>query len=271
VSKLKDPACLFFISNWLLSTAEMDARTRGWYLNLILHNYDKGSIPADTMELAHLAGVRFDEFELFLEMYKNVISHKFKPIPGTDRLENPTAADILKSRELFKEKRVKSGNIGVITKMAKKFVGFSKFESKLKNDLSAFTDDQLEYYKNYDNLKVLIDSYLVPVNNDIDISFVDPKYIETFEAWLKHKKGRGERYKTADSLQQCYKKLLKDSGNDPDIAKEIIDFARGNNYAGFFPQKHKIYQAPSVTQPLGKADGLLRQNKAIKMTFTDEE
>ena len=39
----RDPAVLFYIDTffWLTATAEMDSDVRGWYLNLILHQFDK--------------------------------------------------------------------------------------------------------------------------------------------------------------------------------------------------------------------------------------
>jgi len=73
---MKDPAVLFFISDWLTSTAEMDSDCRGWYLNLILHQYDKKDLPDDIEKLAVLAGVKFSEFERFKQVFENEIKSK---------------------------------------------------------------------------------------------------------------------------------------------------------------------------------------------------
>src|SRR5260221_7136244 len=97
-----DPACLFYIAAWLTSTAGMDADTRGWYLNLTLHHYDKGNLPNDTEELALLAGVKHSEFTRVEQVLDKTLRSKFILNEDTGRLENPKAIDILKSREQVK-------------------------------------------------------------------------------------------------------------------------------------------------------------------------
>jgi hypothetical protein len=113
----RDPATLFYIDNWLVSTKEMHANTRGWYLNLILHQYDKGDLPSDIEELANLADVRMSEYETFKQAWEQVLKHKFRQ-NETGRLENDKAKEILKKREMFVEKRKRSGTIGYIIKFA---------------------------------------------------------------------------------------------------------------------------------------------------------
>lgn len=115
----KDPAVLFYISDWLTSTAEMDADCRGWYLNLLLHNYDKGSLPGDTESLAVLAGVKYSEYSRFEQVLKQVLKQKFEQT-DEGRISNRRTCSILKGREQFKEKRQRSGTIGYITKMFNK-------------------------------------------------------------------------------------------------------------------------------------------------------
>ncbi|WP_312208251.1 DUF1376 domain-containing protein, partial [Empedobacter sp.] len=66
----KDPAVLLYINDWLVSTADMDADCRGWFLNLLLHNYDKGSLPDDIEKLAVLCNVRFSEFNRFEQVFE---------------------------------------------------------------------------------------------------------------------------------------------------------------------------------------------------------
>lgn len=111
----KDPACLFFIDKWLVATKEMKAPVRGWYLNLILHQFDKGDLPTDIEELANLADVRFSEFDLFQQEFQQVLQHKFQP-NGNGRLENAYATQILKGREAFKEKREAAGRMSSFIK-----------------------------------------------------------------------------------------------------------------------------------------------------------
>ena len=76
----KDPAVLFYINDWLTSTAEMDADCRGWYLNLLLHNYDKKSLPNDLEKLAVLCNVKFSEYGRFKQVFEHVLKQKFEQI-----------------------------------------------------------------------------------------------------------------------------------------------------------------------------------------------
>jgi len=116
----KDPAALFFIDKWLLATAEMKADCKAWYLELILHQFDKKSLPNDLEELAHLARVRVSEFEHFKQVFENVLKHKFKQKPD-GRLVNDFAEEVIQNREQFKEKRSNAGKMSYFAKFMRKF------------------------------------------------------------------------------------------------------------------------------------------------------
>lgn len=119
---MKDPAVLFYISDWLTSTSEMDADCRGWYLNLLLHNYDKKTLPCDIEKLAVLAGVKFSEFERFKQVFEHVLKHKFEQTDEHERITNPRTNEILRARETFTEKRSTAGKMSYIIKFfAKNF------------------------------------------------------------------------------------------------------------------------------------------------------
>ena len=165
----KDPAVLFYIAQWLASTAEMDSDVRGWYLNLILHGYDKNGLPNDVEKLASLAGVKFSEYERFKQVLEQVLMQKLVLNSETGRLENPKSAEILKSREEFKDKRQRSGNIGVVIKLAKTITGFTKKHiDTLKQELYTYSDSEIEAAKNEQVLKHLLKLYInVNVNNNL--------------------------------------------------------------------------------------------------------
>jgi len=133
----KDPACLFFIDKWLLATKEMKPDCRGWYLNLILHQFDKGSLPADIEELANLADVRMSEFERFKQVFEQVLKQKFEQ-NSEGRLENSVAKEILKNREMFKEKRSFAGKLSY-------FLKFVKSKHQLNNGLEEFIKDNVVF------------------------------------------------------------------------------------------------------------------------------
>lgn len=157
---MKDPACLFYIDTWLSATAEMDSDVRGWYLNLILHQYDKKDLPNDLEKLAVLAGVKFSEFERFKQMFEQVLKHKFQ-LNDNQRLENGYAKSILSGREQFKDKRQKSGNIGVVIKLAKTIKGFTeKHIETLKNHLYTLEINEIEKHKDKQVLEQMLKLYI---------------------------------------------------------------------------------------------------------------
>jgi hypothetical protein len=92
---------------------------------------------------------------------------------------------------------------------------------------------------------------------DSSLTLVDESFKNCFERWLNYKKKRGETYKSLDSIQSCYKKLLKYSNNNPAIAEEIINDAVSSNYAGFFEQKTNREQHNKKEQ-IGKAEIALK-------------
>ena len=136
----KDPAALFFISDWLTATKGMRADTKGWYLNLILFQFDMGDLPNDIEELANLCDVRFSEYETFKQVWEQVLKQKFKQNEN-GRLENDRASEIIKRREVYKDKRKKSGVIGYVIKVA-------------INELNA-TEDEIEHLKSTVNFEEL--------------------------------------------------------------------------------------------------------------------
>ena len=156
----RDPAALFYIDTWLAATAEMDSDVRGWYLNLILHQFDKKDLPNDVEKLAVLAGVKHSEFERFKQMLNQVLMQKFKQNEH-GRLENAYAKQIIAGRELFKDKRSKSGTIGAIIKTALTIQGFnSEYINRLKLELYEMESEQLDKHKDKQVLEHLLKLYI---------------------------------------------------------------------------------------------------------------
>jgi hypothetical protein len=82
------------------------------------------------------------------------------------------------------------------------------------------------------------------IGNGIDTGTIklftkEVKFFKIFERWINYKKARKEMYKTQDSYETAFKKLLKYSAEDAVMANEIIDSAIGNNYSGFFELSQK--------------------------------
>jgi len=168
----KDPAVLFYINDWLTSTAEMDADVRGWYLNLLLHNYDKKDLPNDVEKLAVLCNVKFSEYERFKQVFEQVLKQKFE-LTNENRLTNERTNDILKNREIFKDKRSNAGKVSYVMKyMAKNFNKQYKVKA-----LKEFTKDNFDYnidLKNEQMLKQVFEQVFELYRNEnesiVDIS-----------------------------------------------------------------------------------------------------
>lgn len=191
---MKDPAVLFYVSDWLTSTAEMDSDVRGWYLNLILHNYDKKSLPNDIETLAVLAGVRFSEFKRFEHVFEHVFKQKFEQ-DENGRLSNRKTDTILRARENFKDERSKAGKVSYIMRyMAKNFTkeyknkelrDFTKVNFDLNTDLKneqvfkQVFKQVFELYRN-ENENESIDRDIVIFNNKDNENFESEN---TFEDW----------------------------------------------------------------------------------------
>jgi hypothetical protein len=144
----KDPACLFYINDWLTSTAEMDADCRGWYLNLLLHNYDKETLPNELEKLAVLCNVKFSEYQRFEQVFEQVLKQKFELLED-GRLSNQRTQSILKARELFKDKRSVAGKVSYLMRF---FYNKYKKESKdsdivdyVKSNLDSDIDTKNEH------------------------------------------------------------------------------------------------------------------------------
>lgn len=162
---MKDPAILFFKDKWLMATAEMDSDVRGWYLNLILHHFDKGSLPNDMEKLASLAGVKFSEFQRFNQVYNQVLNQKFVQNEN-GRLENETAKEILIAREQFKDKRTRSANIAVVIKAAIRLVGADTWKiAQLKTYLYSLSDADIEKHKDNQILNQVLNQMVNQTDN----------------------------------------------------------------------------------------------------------
>lgn len=242
----KDPACLFYIDTWLSATAEMDSDVRGWYLNLILHQYDKKDLPNDLEKLAVLAGVKFSEFERFKQMFEQVLKQKFEQNEN-NRLENSYAKSILSGREQFKDKRQKSGNIGVVVKLAKTIKGFTELKiTKLKNHLYTLENVEIEKYKNEQLLKQMLKQldklYINENENEDEDEDIDNNKRFDFKTslikygfdknlvsdWLKVRKT-----KKASNTETVFKKFISDIEKRECDINKILEHIVVRNWSGF--------------------------------------
>ena len=88
-------------------------------------------------------------------------------------------------------------------------------------------------------------------NNEDWILKVDDKFKDTVSMYLDYRKGRKESYKTEKSFMLMVNKLIQMSGNNPIIAKQIVEQSMINNWAGLFELKQNNNK--SYEQTAGKA------------------
>lgn len=247
---MKDPAVLFYTGDWLKATAEMDADCRGWYLNLILHNYDKKSLPNDIESLALLAGVKFSEYKRFEYVFEQVLKHKFKQT-DEGRISNETTDHVLRSREIFQSKRSDAGKMSYLMKFfAKNYIKEHK-DNKLHNfvkfhiDLSVDTKNEqmikkmfehlFELYKNENKNSSYIENYnSLKGENEI---LIPEGFDDLILQWLKYKAEKRQSYQSKTSLKTFIEKFLKDSKSDIEFAKQMIIHSISANYDGLFAPK----------------------------------
>ena len=170
----KDPAVLFYIDKWLLATKEMKPDCKSWYHSLILHQFDKKSLPNDLEELANLADVRISEFERFKQVFEQVLKHKFKE-NEQGRLVNDFAMEIITNREQFKEKRSNAGKMSYFAKFMRKIcTDENVIQFVLKN-----TDYEILDTKNEQMLKQVFEQkskLYISVSGNVNGSIITNKY-----------------------------------------------------------------------------------------------
>ncbi|HET8885577.1 MAG TPA: DUF1376 domain-containing protein [Salinimicrobium sp.] len=164
----KDPAALVYIDKWVAATNGMKAEFRAWYFDLMLYQFDKGPIPNDMDELAGVCRVRPSEYNLFNQMVDQVLKQKFKQ-NEEGKWVNSFADEVITKRKSFKDKRVKSSNIGVVVKMAMKIDGVNeKVIKHLKNELYDLSTEEIETYKNKNMLNQKVNQVVnLYINEDV--------------------------------------------------------------------------------------------------------
>ncbi|MBT12096.1 MAG: hypothetical protein CMI02_08680 [Oceanospirillaceae bacterium] len=172
----KDPAALVYIAQWISATNGMKAEFRAWYFDLLLHQFDNGSVPTDLDEMAGICRVRPSEFERFNQFVNQVVNQKFNQ-NDNQRLENDFAKDVIQKRKSYKKGKDRSSAMGVVVRYAIE-LGFNKSDiSKLKKHLYDLDTEQIIELKNKEKLKEVVNqlvnqkvNLLIDIDKDEDIN-----------------------------------------------------------------------------------------------------
>lgn len=136
--KSKDPAFLFYPLNWLEGTAEMLPEEKGVFIDLLCHQHQKGSIPAETARLCRLVGMNEDDFLMIWQHIKD----KFDQVDN--RLVNKKLSQVSFDRANRAKKNKISGIFAVLIR--KKIYDEDNVDNQLVNRIKRLfkVDDFLD-------------------------------------------------------------------------------------------------------------------------------
>ena len=215
---MKDPAALLYVDKWISATQGMKVSERGWYMDLILYQFDKGAIPNDEDELAAICRVRPSEFDLFKQVLKHLLEHKFEQ-NEQGMYENPFAAEVISKRQQFKEKRSASGSIGWVVKLARQLNATEAAIDALKEDLfNGSSKYKIEELKNKQTLKQVLKLYI-----DED-EIVDKPTRITPKALAAEFHKRCPSLKTIKEFPEARKRMVKARLGDYGLDKILLVF-----------------------------------------------
>lgn len=188
----KDPAILFYTSDFLTGTILMSMEQRGKYITLLCLQHQKGVLSEqDMMKIC--------------SSYDKDVFGKF-----------------IKSDAGFYNKRLKEEH--------EKRSNFSK--SRSENRLKGIEKQKLKPKKK------TVPSYDYHMENEIEdvneYEFIESEYKECFVQFLKYRKEIKKPYKNRASIEGIYKELKEKSGNNPDLAKKIVNRSIANQWLGIF-------------------------------------
>ena len=249
---------------WLVSTAGWDADLRGWYINLLCHQADKGELPPDDESLAELAGVKFSNFKRFQDVFEANLKAKFQA-NEQGMLVNLTLDEILHDRKEYLSNRSKSGTVGALIKKGKRmFPDFEDWDEVadqlIKIDLEPMTMKQKEATLKA-NIKATIKaknklSFIDNDNdnnsiNDIEViaevvkgkkivipeEFEKKEFADVWDLWKVFRKNTHKfTFLNEDSESRKLAELHKKSGGDHKRAIKILQSGIDNNWKGFFEE-----------------------------------
>lgn len=119
----KDFTFPFYYKEWLVSTQGMPADIRGWYVNLLCHQADKGSLPNEMEDLAELAGVKISEYQRFVDGFNQWLNPKFNQ-NNNGGLENAKMKAVLDGRQEYLQNQSRKSTVAVFVRRKRKEYNF---------------------------------------------------------------------------------------------------------------------------------------------------
>ena len=206
---MKDPAFLFYRSDFLSGVTDLTMEERGQYISLLCLQHQKGALNEKTIRLS-VGSVSVDVLAKFLK-------------DENGNYYNERLKVEIEKRNNFTESRRNNGSKGGRPPKNDK-----PYDEANKNHMDMHMGNHMGNENENENRK---DNK----KKDIDFTFCENSELKPILIrWLEYKKWKGQRYKGQDSVETMFKKLCEYSNNDPTMATEIIEDAIAKNYTGFF-------------------------------------
>lgn len=204
----KDPAFLFYSSDFLNGVSDLTMEERGQYITLLCLQHQKGSLSEKTIRLS-VGSVSIDVIKKFDKDKEGNYYQK--------RLNEE-----IEKRANFTESRRNNGFKGGRPKANAKPNGYPK--NNLMEDVNDNEDE---------NINIIEDAKL-------EMPFSSQNFIKYWNIWKDYKKKEYNfKFKSIASEQAALNKLVKLSNGSENIAIKIIEESLANNWKGFFKLKEE--------------------------------
>lgn len=80
---------------------------------------------------------------------------------------------------------------------------------------------------------------------EVEIPFKSQEFTDIWNEYLSHRKEKGASNYTPTGLNRVFKGLIRDSGNNEEVAIKIIEQSLEKNWTGLFPLKNNQINAKS--------------------------
>jgi len=121
------------------------------------------------------------------------------------------------------------------------------YDTNINTDINTDIKQDFANLQNFDNLNdnLVSDTNTLQAKENLKIKEkscekkeIPTEWQEIINIWLEYKRKRKQTYKDEDSIFLFYKKLLRLSFSNLEIARQIIEDSMANNYSGIFAPKN---------------------------------
>ncbi|MGY6650232.1 hypothetical protein [Wenyingzhuangia sp. IMCC45574] len=215
------------VSAFFKDISEMDADCVGWYTKLILHEFEKGSLPNSTEKLASLCGVAYSEYPRFNRVFQRYIKMKFIP-DEENRLVHGQFSELVKEKKLYLDKRVIAGKKSYLIKFLKKEYHMDKTLANYVKERLSLEDLNL---KNDKLLKKKVDRLLKEKN----IILFKRKDVEAWSYQETLNTSRIDDMKFKEDVVTFFDQKT------PTLTKRAMDYMGNINDYDFFKEQTEAY------------------------------